>query len=179
MIDKKLTEWLYYITPYRDALDIGENDDPKYIELHYPHSIKFNKLLLESSLKEFVSIMVWVFRDQYPFEYSYIQVSQIEKDGKGKLLFNTNKRKLNDIEPLEFEEISSKLNFGLLSLKIKFKQPQISVFNWVEEALEGKVFEKTVSPDMTTYTVSESPIEKLEVTQNYVFIKVKEDSIIY
>lgn len=179
MIDKKLTEWLYYITPYRDALDIGELKYPKYLELNFPYKYQFTDYLLECSLKEFVSVMIWIFRDRYPYEYSTIQVLQAKKDEKNdELLFNTNKRKLQDIEPLDFEEVGN-FDLGLLSLKIKFKQPQISVFNWVEQAIKGKTFEKIESPETSVYSVSESPIEKLEVTKNHVFIKIKEDYLIY
>lgn len=97
-IDKKLTAWLYYSTPQRDALDIGELSDPKYIELHFPHKYEFTDYLLECPLNEFIKAMIWIFRGQYPFENSQIISSQIEIDRENsKLFYNTNKRKLEDI----------------------------------------------------------------------------------
>lgn len=175
--DKKLTDWLFYYSRYSEALDINEYSDPKYLELNFPYRKDFCDKLLECSLEEYVSTLVWIFKDKYPLEYRYIEIFQLEDEGdKKRLLYNTNIRSAQDIYPLEFKEDEEVVGY-LHSLKIKFKEPQPLAENWVEQAIEGKTYEKEHVDNVAKYTVQDSVIETLEVTESSVLINVNQKRI--
>lgn len=175
--EKTLTDWLFYRSPYSDYLDKGEYDDPKYLELNFPHRKDFCDKLVECSLPEFVSTLVWIFKDKFPVEYIFIQMFQLEEVEGKSTDYNTNNRKAQDIEPLEFFEHEKLIGY-LNSLKITFKQPQEQVILWVEQALEGKEFEKIETEGITTYyDIKDSAIQKLEVTNTFVHIHIDKKKI--
>lgn len=181
-IDNKNTDWLFYESRFKDALDANPYNDPEYLRLNFPHRKNFCDKLLTCSLKEFVSTLIWIFKDKYPSEYRFIEISQVEQktieEITNELLdLKTNIRKNKDIEPLEFVENE---NFrGILSsLKIAFINYNIDVYNWIEEVVAGKEYTKKDSNNITTYTFSDSAIESIEATPNYVLIKVNQGKAI-
>lgn len=174
--NKRLTDWLFYRSPFKDTLDKGEYTDPKYIELNFPHRKEFCDELKRCSLKEFVSTLIWIFKDSFPFEYRYIEIFQLEEESDGMLKQNTNNRELKDIFPLEFIEDSEVFGY-LLSLKIKFKENQPLLLNWVEEVIAGANFRKEQNGNATIYSIENSPIETLEVYNNYIQININQEKI--
>lgn len=175
--NKELTEWLFYVSKYKHALDIGEYDDPKYLQLNFPHRENFRNKLLTCSLEEFVTTMIWIFKERYPWGYSHIESSQmIWNSEKQSLVKGTNKRIAQDIYPLEFKEDPDVLDY-LNSLTIKFKESQVSVFSWVEKALQENVFNKESLGEKTIYRLNSLVIKYIEVTSNYLSIHINKDKI--
>jgi len=172
--DKKLTEWIFYRSIYyRPGVMSNKSlyDDLKYRELMLPHYLHFQDQLLECSLQEFVETMVWLFRERYPLNFRRIRTSQIAGSAES-TDHSKNRRKAQDIYPLEFIT-DEDFRDMLYSVKIRFKEPQPNINEWVDNALEGKAVNKTTLNDETTYVVSDSPIiDTITVTHNQVFIKV-------
>ncbi len=170
--DKKITDWIFYLSPNTERLGKSKYDDPKFLELNFPHNETFNNKFLTCSLEDFVSTFVWVFKDKFPWEYTIIQTGQMEWDDKNqKLIENTNKRKAQDIYPLEFVE-DYDLVIPLLSLKIKFKKPQRNVTDWVEKTIKDKTYTKDISGEAIKYFFTDSVTESIEVTEEYLFLKI-------
>ncbi|RBW59449.1 hypothetical protein DS884_06835 [Tenacibaculum sp. E3R01] len=175
--NKELTDWLFYESRYKDALDKNEYSDPKYLDLNFPHRENFRNKLLTCTLKDFVSTLVWIFKDKYPWEYPHIETGQMQWDNKNRtLISNTNIREAQDIYPLEFVEDEQVIGY-LLSLKIRFKNPQFEAINWVEKALEGKNYIKKTNDDdgIYIYIVEDSIIDYIETHNDYVLITIDKE----
>lgn len=173
--DKELTNWLFYQSPLKHALDTNEYVDPKYLELNFPHREVFKNKLLSCSLKDFVGTLIWVLKDKYPWEYRYIKTGQMQWDEKNReLIENTNIRELQDIYPLEFNE---EVIGYLRSLKIRFKTPQLNIHSWIEEVIEGKIYTKEIVGEVTKYIFTDSLTKNIEATKDYILINIHEEKI--
>lgn len=170
--DKKITDWIFYLSPNTKRLGKSKYDDQKFLELNFPHNETFNNKLLTCPLEDFVSTLVWIFKNRFPWEYTIIQTGQMEwNDNTQELIENTNKREAQDIYPLEFEE-DYNLVIPLLSLKIKFKKPQRNITNWVEKTIKDKTYTKETTDGITKYLFTDSITESIEVTEEYLFLKI-------
>ncbi|WP_298901163.1 hypothetical protein [uncultured Psychroserpens sp.] len=176
MIDRNKSEWLYYRSIYKTAVGKEDWDDPKWRELHFPNEEIFCNQLLESSTEDFVKTLVWIFRDRYPIEFSYLKTSMHGLDEQGIPKYkDINTRKAQDIEPMTVE---SEILNDVRSVTVRFKQPQSNVFMWIETELEGLDYIKEGETQIT-YRVTDSPIAHVEAIEQGFTIHVNKDKIIY
>jgi hypothetical protein len=157
MINSKLTEWLYYVSPNSDLLDKSENEDLKYLDLNYPHRLELKEYFSKCSSYEFVYMMISIFKNRFPLEYAQLKNS-----------VNDN---ILDVEYVELEKITKSI---LTALKINFKSPQIEIDSWVENALSDKVYSK-IDGDVKAYYLENSPIKNIEVSINFIQINIDQN----
>lgn len=176
MIDRNITEWLFYKSKYKRSIGANEWDDHKWIDLHFPNEEVFCKQILESSLDDFVKVLIWVFKDRYPIEFSGLETSMYGLDEEG-IPFHedVNTRKLQDIKPMIVEADDFQ---GIQHVSISFKKEQSNVFLWIEEELEDKQYTKEEN-ELRVYNLTDSPIDRIEVAENGFTIYVNQDKVIY
>jgi hypothetical protein len=176
MIDRNITEWLFYKSVYKWALDKDEYDDPKWIELFYPNKDIFCKQINESDLNDFIGTLIWIFKEKYPVEFSYLESSMWGLDKEGlPLNDHVNTRKKQDIKPLKVERDDED---AILSVSVEFKSPKINLFTLIEKELNDKRYTKE-NTDSILYKVEDSPIESIEASYDGFTIYVNQDKIIY
>ncbi|CAM1361936.1 hypothetical protein [Tenacibaculum xiamenense] len=176
--NREKREWLYYRSPYKYTLDNNEYNDPLYLKLNFPHRENYRKELLNCSLENFIKEMISIFLYEYPWEYGYIETGQMEwDDGSKEVIEGTNMRELRDIHPLEFEEHYDSV-ITLNYLKISFVNPQIEVFNWIEDVINEFVFDKEeLFSKEFRYQIKDSVIESIRASKEYLLIKIDRKGI--
>jgi len=157
------TEWLYYQSKYKYVLDKSEHKDRKYL-LMMPDRIAFIEYLKQCELSQFIAVMVNIFKDRYPIENRILSAS----------LKKENYRDLNDIEPVifDFDDV-----FYLISYTIIFKEEQSEILILIENVLSDKQVSISNNEDETIFTVANSPIKELIVSNKRLTLNVNEDFI--
>ncbi len=177
MIDRNITAWLFYKSIYHRAIGRDKIDDPKWRLLYFPNKETFCNQILESDLSDFIKTLIWVFKNQYPIEFSKLKTSMYGLNEEGIPFYeNINTRKLQDIEPMKVEGDEFG---GIQSVSISFKDLQPEIFSWVTSELSDKTITTKEQDGMIIYTVSDSPINFIEVTKDIITIYIHQDKIVY
>lgn len=140
--------------------------------------------LKDCPVEEFIYILVKLFKDTYPdtggFGY-YIGEKQRElRERQLKTTWHTPKYR-KDIEEIIYvydtEDPLVNYEFHLISMELKFRilLNTDKVKKEIKEALGGKQYEQ----DGNKFTVQDSAIEYLEVSENKFFLKVNESKKVY
>ncbi|CAM1361921.1 hypothetical protein [Tenacibaculum xiamenense] len=176
MIDRKITEWLFYVSENNRAIGKSSWDDPKWRDLFFPNKKVFCNQVLESSLDDFVRTLVWIFKDRFPVEFGSFKTSMYGLDDEGvPSKEQMNRRKLQDIKPMIVEMDDD--YWAIQSVKIEFKKQQPEVFSWIESELVGKGFSKQ-EKELVTYNVMDSPISHIEVTEEAFTIHINQERVV-
>ncbi|MDR6404845.1 MULTISPECIES: hypothetical protein [Chryseobacterium] len=175
--DKDL-EILYYITPqkYRTMLD-GESD-PKTME-NLNKEEYLEELLLKSSLNNLITTIVKIFKNKYANPMP-IWTSIVDYE------INTKKEnsKRNDIKKLKFDfQYGVENDFGgstqyLDNLFIEFAFPFQNFKSIIKTSLQGKSFTENSSNNKTVFTINNSPILKIEITDTSFLLFIDKNSFI-
>lgn len=178
MITEKDLDVLYYITPikYRTMLD-GDFDPNAQENLEKEE--KLEELLYKSSLNELIATIIKVFKKKYanpmPVWSSIVEYER-----------NTKKEnsKREDIKNLKFDfKYGVKKIFGgdteyLDNLFLEFTVPFSGLKTIVKNALQGKQFTETTHNGKTVFTIDDSPILKIEITDTTFQMFIDKDSFI-
>ncbi|SNR17719.1 hypothetical protein [Tenacibaculum jejuense] len=177
MIDRNVTEWLFYKSIYHRAIGRDKWDDPKWVDLYFPNEEIFCSQIIESGLDDFVKTLIWIFKDQYPIEFASIETCMWGLDKENTPFYeDVNTRKLQDIKPMVVKEDDYG---GIQSVAVHFKESQPMVFSWVTSELSDKIDTKKEEDGVMIYTVSDSPINFIEVTKDIITIHIHQDKIVY
>lgn len=157
------TEWLYYQSKYKYALNKSEYDDDLYLS-YMEERIAFLDHLKKCSIHELIEIMVSIYKQDYPLESRSIFAK----------LRTEKYRDLDDIEP-----VSHKIDdlFFLISYTIIFKQEQLEILTIIQNVLSDKQVTTVTQDDQTIFTVINSPIKELIVSSKRLTLNVNEEYI--
>jgi len=108
--------------------------------------------------------MVNIFKDRYPNENSEVFANLSQNDF----------RELNDVGPVVYEINSL---YTLISYTIQFKEEQPEILAIIQNVLSGKEVAIDTQDDQTIFTVANSPIKELVVSNKRMTLKVNEDAI--
>ncbi|KAA0127434.1 hypothetical protein FY557_12495 [Chryseobacterium sp. SN22] len=122
MIDHQSTEWLYYEHIYRWALDKTVYDDPKYVEM-LPYEDEFLEYIMNCSTKEFITTLIYIFKKEYPVNYSNIRAELSWDEQKEECIEGKCFRKAADIKSIYFIEDEDYYNLNKVSLEFSSSQP--------------------------------------------------------
>ncbi|HCR75263.1 MAG TPA: hypothetical protein DIW37_02415 [Chryseobacterium sp.] len=178
MITEKDLEILYYITPtkYRTMLD-GEGD-PKSLQ-NTNAELHLEELLLKVTLDNLLKTIVKVFKEKYANPMP-IWGGIVNYDIKSKIQSSSRK----DIKNLKFDfKYGVKKTFGgdteyLDNLFLEFTVPFSGLKTIVKNALQGKQFTETTHNGKTVFTIDDSPILKIEITDTTFQMFIDKDSFI-
>lgn len=178
MITEQDYEVLYYITPveYRCKLD-GEEDPKRMINFRKEKIL--GEKLLQCSSTEFVETIVKIFKNKYANAWG-IWSNIVIHDRKTDL----DSPKRNDLKQLifDFKEGVEKVFGGedvyLDNLFIEFDSSVIGLSNTIKLALQGKQFTESTSNGKTIFTIDDSPILKIEITNTTFHMFIDKDSFI-
>jgi len=178
MITEKDLEILYYITPkkYRTVLD-GHGDPMTIVNTEKEFSLE--EILLNVPLKDLLSSIIKIFKNKYanplPIWNSIVNYNIKTEE-------EISKRK--DIKKINFNfKFSVKNDFGtdtqyLENLFIEFMSSFANIKPIVRTALQGKNFNENSSNNNTTFTIHNSPILKIEITNTTFQLFIDKDSFI-
>ena len=157
------TEWLYYQSKYKYAFNKSEYDDDQYWS-YMEERIAFLDHLKKCSTQELVEIMVYIYKENYPLESdSVFGKLRIEKY-----------RDLDDIDPVSYKIDDV---FFLISYTIQFKEEQPEILAVIQNVLSDKEVTIDTQDDQTVFTVVNSPIKELIVSNKRLTLNVNEDTI--
>ncbi|WP_299679128.1 hypothetical protein [uncultured Dokdonia sp.] len=157
------TEWLYYQSKYKYAFNKSEYDDDQYWS-YMEERIVFLDHLKKCSTQELTEIMITIYIDVYPLEARGI----FAKLRKGKY------RDLDDIEPVSYKIDDL---YNIVSYTITFKEEQSEILTMIPNVLSDKEVTIDTQDDQTIFTVVNSPIKELIVSNKIMTLNVNEDTI--
>lgn len=178
MITDKDLDFLYYITPekYRFKLDGGK--DPN-ASLNYEKKKQLQQKLLKCSKYEFIETIIKVFKNKYAnaqniwlitIDYDIVSKTQtpLRKDLKNVVFDFRN----------EVKNIANVKKDYLNNLFIEFDSVLPELENTIVASLKGKVLNKDFNNSKTVFYISNSPIQKIEITSNSFHMFINKNSFI-
>lgn len=173
--------FLFYNKPIEyQTLDGGE--DPNKVVARRAR-IEFKKLMVDNILKDYTTLIIRSFKDQYPNEVA-LELALINyKFENGEQIYEGLFRKKDDISKVNFKYKEVIIDEGwetesLEELEIQFSESQDNLLEWVITELEDKVLSQNVIGDKTIIEVSESPISRIEITLKSLLLVINDDYFI-
>ncbi|WP_294202194.1 hypothetical protein [uncultured Chryseobacterium sp.] len=173
MIDHQLTEWLYYEHIYRWALDKTAYDDPKYVKM-LPEKEKFLDYIMECDTWEFISTLVYLFREKHPVNSSSIIAELSWDDQKETCITGKCFRKAGDIKSIYFKE---NRNDYILKVRLEFASLQPDAKDWVKQGLLGKTYQEQNASGETVFSFQDEILQSIKVTDKGLLIQLNPDQL--
>jgi hypothetical protein len=171
-------DFLFYQSPEEYWYRIDGDTDPKLREVTR-EEIRFRKYISACPLNEYVVTLTKALKDIYPCHIDYFL-----KEGKYSLMGNPGKILRENVDVIavqaEYKQVDDDYEYEtyLDSLILEFKKSQPRLRTWVQQGLENKIFTADSGIGITSFSLENSPINKILIEEKKLSFYIDKNSYI-
>lgn len=159
---------------------------PAYDYIYEEHFLAFYKFMESGSMEEIIYVMIRAFRDDYSknmwfttFETKFQLHTPTRRENSYEVMQGPILRK--DIKLIKqkyyYSEEYEREDYEIIEQVMEFNQ-SYNFEPWVDKALDGKTYSKTEVDGVIKYTVEDSPILTVEITNISFHLILDPDSVV-